>query len=173
MARESANAPRGAAPPPSDLAAPDEFLNDARYFLRELNFSDKLAFWGGVGVIVSCFFPWKETFEGGEILGLMSLGAAAFAAGVIYVSALVIRVKKFMPRLHALVPWLAQFGSACFVILWCLIFIKLAWDPTITRSPEGNRDMWMSSPSLGVFLALAFAALSVVGTLLGLREKPT
>lgn len=151
---------------------PEDLMAETKSLVSALGFSDKLAGAGGVATVLSCFLPWKETFDQGDSLGLMSLGAPVFLAALAVVGAIVARVKQLMPKANPMMLWLTQFGSACFCVLWCLVFIKTAWDPTRTRSPIGNAEMWASSPSIGVVLALLFSLAAVGGTLLGLREKP-
>jgi hypothetical protein len=153
-------------------ATPEQLAAEAKSLFKNLGFADKIAGGGAVGTILSSFFPWKETFDQGDHLGLMSLGAPVFLAAIAVASAVMIRVKNMMPKANPMTLWLTQFGSACFCVLWCLVFIKTAWDPTRTRSPVGNAEMWASSPSMGVVLALLFSLAAVAGTLLGLREKP-
>ena len=172
-------APSSLRPPPGPRAPgayqpldPEDWMTDVRHFIVGLSTSDKIAFWGALGTILACFFPWKETVDDGDALGLVSLGAFVFAACIILIIAMTIRVRNAMPRLNALVPWLLQFGTASFSIIWCLVFIKLSWDSTLARSPIGNYDMWTSKPSIGVFVALLLSIVALFGTLLGLREKP-
>lgn len=153
-------------------ATPEELMRETKSLFKSLSFSDKLSAGGGLGVVISCFFPWKETFDNGDSLGLMSLGAPVFFGGLAVLGAVVARVKNMMPKANPMMVWLTQFGSACFCVLWSLVFIKSAIDSTITTSPEGNMKMWASSPSMGVGLAIIFALVAVGGTLLGLREKP-
>lgn len=154
------------------MVDPEDLWGDVKGFVAELTMADKLAFIGAFTAMISCFFPWKDTIMEGDILGLMSLGAAVFAVTVVIIVAIFIRVRKVMPRLHALVPWLIQFGGSCFCIVWCLVYIKLALDTTMARSPIGNFERWVSSPSAGVYIALLMSVLMLAGTLLGLKEKP-
>jgi hypothetical protein len=161
------------AKPKSEYVDPDDFMTEVKGFLVELTLSDRIAFWSALGVVFSCFMPWKETAISGDELGLMTLGAPVFGVGIAMIVALVIRVKKAMPNLHAVIPWLVQFGAGCFCIVWSLVYVKLAWDSTIARSPVGNFEMWASKPSFGVFVAMIAASAALGGTLMGLREKPT
>lgn len=179
VAREDWHAreePRGLAPGrPSagGMVDPEDFWTEAKHFVFELSLADKLAFTGSFAALISCFFPWKDTITEGEILGLMSLGAAVFGVSLLIILAIVVRVRKVMPALHALIPWLIQFGGACFCIVWCLVYVKLSWDSTMARSPIGNFERWVSSPSPGVFIALLMSLMTLAGTLMGLKEKPT
>jgi hypothetical protein len=156
----------------NQMMDPEDFWGELKHFVLDLSMADKLAFLGSVAALISCFFPWKDTITEGEILGLMSLGAAVFGVSVLIIVAIVIRVRKVMPALHALIPWLIQFGGACFCIVWCLVYVKLSWDSTMARSPIGNFERWVSSPSPGVFIALLMSVMTLGGTLMGLKEKP-
>ncbi len=158
--------------PPSQVLDPEEAMADARNFMVSLTFSDKLAFWGAIATLFACFLPWKETVEDGESIGLLSLGALVFAANVGLLGAIVIRTRKVMPKLHALVPWLLQFGAASFSIVWCLVLIKLAVNTQKARALYGNEEVWMSKPGAGVILAVLTSIVALGGTLMGLREKP-
>ncbi len=154
------------------MVDPEDFWGEVKAFVADLTTADKLAFIGAFVSMVSCFFPWKETVAEGEILGLMSLGAAVFAVTLVIIIAIIIRVRKVMPALHALVPWLIQFGGACFCIVWCLVYIKLSIDFTMARSPIGNFETHVSSPAAGVVVALIMSIVMLAGTLMGLKEKP-
>ncbi|MHB8877629.1 MAG: hypothetical protein ACYC8T_28390, partial [Myxococcaceae bacterium] len=134
--------------------------------------SDKLAFTGAALNILFAFFPWKETVVDGEVLGLMSLGFPVFAVSIICIMAIVVRVRRIMPKLNPLVPWLLQLTAVCFCIVWCLIFVKLSWDSRLAKSPVGNFDMYISKPSFGVFISVITSLLALGGTLMGLKEKP-
>src|SRR5205823_12198278 len=105
-----------------------------------------------VATVIACFLPFKETVAEGDTLGLLSLGALVFIAHVTIITAITIRVRKAMPRLHALVPWLLQFGAASFSIVWCLVLIRLAVDTTKARALFGNEEVWASKPGVGVVL---------------------
>lgn len=162
----------GHAPPASQGFDPEAGMADARNFLVALSFSDRLAFWGAIATLFACFLPWKETVQEGESIGLLSLGALVFAANVVLLAAVTIRVRKVMPRLHALVPWLLQFGTSSFSIVWCLVLIKLAVNTTKARALYGNEEVWVSKPGAGVVLAVLTSIVALGGTLMGLREKP-
>jgi hypothetical protein len=169
-------APRPLADAPAPLQSnafdPEEGLGDARNFIVALSTSDKIAFFSACLTLVACFLPWKETAHDEETLGLLSLGALVFVAQVALIGALIIRVRKVMPRLNALVPWLLQFGTSSFSIVWCLVLIKLAVDTTKTRASFGNEEVWASKPGFGVLLAVLTSIAAFAGTLMGLREKP-
>ena len=154
------------------LAAPEDVFKDAKSFVIGLPGSDKIAFAGLMFNILFAFFPWKETVLEGDILGLMSLGFPAFLVSILGVTSIVIRVRKFMPKLNPLIPWLLQLSAVCFCLVWCLIFIKLSWDSRLAKSPVGNFDMYISKPSVGVFLSLLTSIVALGGTLMGLKDKP-
>ncbi|MCY1079681.1 hypothetical protein [Archangium lansingense] len=155
------------------IVAPEEVIEDFRDFVGVLGRSDKIAFGGAVTILVSAFLPWKETAAEGDILGLMSLGLLAVLAASGIIGAITVRVRRLMPHLNVLIPWLAQLGLSVFCILWCIIFMKISYDATEVPSPMGNATIMNSSPSFGVFLGLMGALTSLAGSLLGLKEKPT
>lgn len=155
-----------------NVVAPEDALNDARVFVRELRSSDKLAFVGAAGTVFLAFLPWKETAAEGEILGLMSLGFLNFIANLLAMGAIVVRVRNAMPRLNPVIPWLVQLGTICFGIVWSLIFMKLSYDGQQVPALIGNSMVAVSSPSFGVYLALLTQLVALAGTLLGLKEKP-
>ncbi len=103
----------------------------------------------------------------------MSLGLLAVLAAIGIIGAISVRVRRLMPNLNVLIPWLAQVGLSVFTILWCIIFMKVSYDATEVPSPMGNATIMNSSPSFGVFLGLMGALTSLAGSLLGLKEKPT
>ncbi|MBK7858333.1 MAG: hypothetical protein IPJ65_06860 [Archangiaceae bacterium] len=160
------------APPPSQVLDPEEAMADARNFMVALSLADRLAFWGACATLFACFLPWKDTAQEGESIGLLSLGALVFAANVVLIVAIIIRTRKVMPRLHALVPWLLQFGTSSFSIVWSLVLIKLAVNTQKARAMYGNEEVWMSKPGAGVILAVLTSIVALGGTLMGLREKP-
>ena len=171
-AKVEPRAPPKARDPADGLLDPEDFFTEVKHFFLELTVADKLAFIGATLTLLSCFLPWKDSITDGDVLGLMSLGAAVFAVAVLILFSIVIRVRKVMPALHALVPWLVQFGGACFCIVWCLVYMKLSLDTTMARSPIGNSERWISSPSAGVVIALVMSVMTLAGTLMGLKEKP-
>jgi hypothetical protein len=157
--------------PGSSVLDPEEAMADARNFVVALSTPDKIAFWGAVATLIACFLPWKETVQEGEFIGLLSLGALVFAAQVGLIAAIVIRVRRAMPSLNAMVPWLVQFGTSAFSIVWCLVLIKLAVNTLKARALYGNEEVWTSKPGVGVILALLSTIVAFLGTLMGLREK--
>lgn len=156
----------------SQIVAPEQLIEDFRDFFGLLGRSDRIAFGGSITILISAFLPWKETAAEGDILGLMSLGLLAVMSAIGIISAIAVRVRRLMPELNVLIPWLAQLGLSVFCALWCIIFMKLSYDATEVPSPMGNATIMNSSPSFGVFLGLLGALASLGGTLLGLREKP-
>ncbi|MDC0708854.1 hypothetical protein POL68_10290 [Stigmatella sp. ncwal1] len=153
------------------IVAPEEVISDARAFVDELTRSDKITFAGAAAIIISCFLPWKETAEDGEILGLLSIGAVALVGAVAIIAAIAVRVRRTMPSLHPLAPWVLQLGVSIFCIFFTLIAIRLASDSTVVASPIGNQMVENSSASLGVFLALLGAIGALTGSLMGLKER--
>ncbi|WP_375772751.1 hypothetical protein NR798_18290 [Archangium gephyra] len=154
------------------IVAPEQVIEDFRDFMGVLGRSDKFAFVGAATILVSAFLPWKETAAEGDILGLMSLGLVAVLAAVGIIGSIAVRVRRLMPNLNVLIPWLAQLGLSVFCILWCIVFMKISYDATEVPSPMGNATIMNSTPSFGVFLGLMGALTSLAGTLLGLKEKP-
>ncbi|HEX5747857.1 MAG TPA: hypothetical protein VFZ09_16555 [Archangium sp.] len=155
------------------IVAPEQVIEDFRDFVGVLGSSDKIAFGGAVTLLVSAFLPWKETAAEGDILGLMSLGLLAVLAAIGIIGAITVRVRRLMPNLNVLIPWVAQLGLSVFCILWCIVFMKLSYDATEVPSPMGNATIMNSTPSFGVVLGLLGALTSLAGSLMGLKEKPT
>jgi hypothetical protein len=155
------------------IVAPEQVIEDFRDFMGVLGRSDKFAFVGAATILVSAFLPWKETAAEGDILGLMSLGLLAVLAAIGIIGAIAVRVRRLMPHLNVLIPWLVQLGLSIFSVLWCIVFMKISYDATEVPSPMGNATIMNSSPSFGAFLGLMGALTSLAGTLLGLKEKPT
>ncbi len=155
------------------IVAPEQVIEDFRDFMGVLGRSDKFAFVGAATILVSAFLPWKETAAEGDILGLMSLGLLAVLAAIGIIGSIAVRVRRLMPNLNVLVPWLVQLGLSIFSVLWCIVFMKISYDATEVPSPMGNATIMNSSPSFGAFLGLMGALTSLAGTLLGLKEKPT
>jgi hypothetical protein len=153
------------------IVAPEEVISDARAFVHELTRSDKITFAGAAAIIISCFLPWKETAEDGEILGLLSIGVVALLGGAAIIAAIAVRVRRTLPGLHPLAPWVIQLGVSIFCIFFTLVAIRLASDSTVVASPIGNQMVENSSASLGVFLALLGALGALTGSLMGLKER--
>lgn len=174
--RDPAPAPRPAYSSPAvsrhGLEAQEEQLAEMKHFLTDLSRPDQLAFWGALVVVVLGFFPWKETVQEGEVMGLMTLGIIGVAAAALSLAALVIRVRGTFPRLGVVLPWLVQLGASCFGVIWCLIFIKLSYNGQKVHALVGNTEVQISTPSFGAWAALLSFVVSAAGTLLGLKEKP-
>jgi hypothetical protein len=147
-------------------------LADIKHFVLELGQSDKLTFIGACVTVLLSFIPWKSTATDGDILGLVSLGAFVLLAALATIAAVAVRVRKVMPQLNPIIPWLLQLGASGFAIIWCLVFIKISWIGQQVPADIGNEMVPLSSPSAGVFLALLSSIVSMAGTLMGLKEKP-
>lgn len=154
------------------IMAPEQVVADFRDFMGVLGLSDKIAFIGALVILLTAFFPWKETAKDGDILGLMSTGLIAILGALGILGTIGVRVRRFMPNLNVLIPWMVQLMLSFGCVLWCVIFMKISYDATEVPSPMGNSTIMNSSPSMGVFLALLGALACLAGTLLGLKEKP-
>ncbi len=75
------------------IADTGELMAEAREFMGLLSSADKLAFWGAVTVILSCFLPWKSTAAEEDVLGLMSLGFGAFLLAFAIITCIGVRVR--------------------------------------------------------------------------------
>ncbi|MBF5045534.1 hypothetical protein FGE12_24210 [Aggregicoccus sp. 17bor-14] len=167
--RASATA-AAALPGAPTITDPAELFAQARAFVLERTRSDRLAL-GGLGLLLfSCFMPWRETAEDGDILGLMSLGALAFAGALLALGALYARVRAAHPRLGAHGAWLLQLGTSAFCVFWCVVCLRLASDSTSLPSASGSYAIVRSTPSFGLFLALLGALGALGGALLALRD---
>ncbi len=155
---------------PRDKNLDEEFFGDAKSFMSGLSTPDKVAFFGGAGMVVSCFFPWAETLADGEVLGLLSQGALTFLLGIVVMTTITVRTRHTFPKLNPLFIWVAQLGAASFSVLWVLVCIKLSWDPTLARALVGNEEIWVSKPGMGAFFGLMMAVVGTLGTALGLKE---
>jgi hypothetical protein len=148
---------------------PDDVLNDARGFFAMLSSFDKLAFFGTAAMLLSTFFPWKETVGDGEVLGLLSAGIVVTLLSGLALASMVLRVKKAF-TVSPILPWILQLGCIGFAVVWCLVYVKMSWDSTLVRSPIGNFDMWASKPSFGVIFGFMAGVVGGLGTLVGLKE---
>ncbi len=155
--------------PDRALDANDALVETGRYF-RNLTLADKLALGGALTLLTSTFLPWAETASDGDVLGVRSSGIVATLLSGGTVAAILVRTRKMMPQLNALVPWVVQLGTVGVAGLWCLIHLKLAWNPTLVPAPVGNYQMWVSKPGLGLLLALLAGITAVVGTIFGLKD---
>jgi hypothetical protein len=166
----AAPAARASAAAPGAFADPAELLAEARVFVRERTRSDRVAL-GGLGLLLlSCFLPWKETAQEGEIIGLMSPGALCFASALLCLGALYARVRAALPHLPAHGAWLVQLAAAVFGVFWCVVYLRLASDSSTVPSALGSYAVVRSAPAFGLFLALLGALGALGGTLLALRD---
>ena len=148
----------------------DEFMADAQSFMGGLSASDKVAFFGAAAMTVACFFPWRESIEDGEVLGLLSQAVLVFLLGAGIMTAIAVRTRHMVPRLNPLFVWVAQLGAASFSVLWVLVCIKLSWDSTLARATVGNEEVWVSKPGFGAFFGLFATLTATLGTALGLKD---
>jgi hypothetical protein len=163
---------RAASPRPagSTVTDPAELLAQARTFVRERTRADRIAL-GGLGLLLfSCFMPWQETAMEGELLGLLGLGAPAFALALVAAAALYLRARPLLPQLPAHGAWLAQLAAALLGLFWCAVSLRLATDHTTLPSALGSLELVRSAPAFGLFLALPGALGALAGTLLALRD---
>jgi hypothetical protein len=149
---------------------PNDAMAETRRYLAELPLADKLALFGAGTLLFATFLPWKETVEEGDVLGVLSSGVLVTVLAALAVAGIFVRTKKISTTLNPLLPWIAQLGCTGFAGLWCLVYMKVAWDPTLAQSKIGNFEMWVSKPVFGLFLALLAAIVSIVGTIFGLKD---
>jgi hypothetical protein len=149
---------------------PELAMGATKQYLWDLAFADKLALAGSSILLISTFFPWKETVAEGDVLGVFSSGIIVTLLSSMAVAGIIIRTRKTMPTLNPLLPWVAQLGCVGISALWCLVYIKLSWDSTPAMSSVGNYEVWVSKPSFGLILGVMAAVLSIVGTIFGLKD---
>ncbi len=149
---------------------PNDAMAHTKKYLFELSFADKLALFGTSLMLIATFFPWRETVAEGDVLGVFSSGILVTLLSIMAITGIVVRTRKTSPTLNPLLPWIAQLGCVGFAGVWCLVYMKLAWDPTIAQSSIGNFEVWVSKPSFGLILALLAGIVSIVGTIFGLRD---
>ncbi len=166
-----APAPRAPEAPSYNSLDPEDAMADVKHFIYELSMADKLALFGAVGMVLACFFPWKETAVDGAVLGVASLGAVTALLAAIAITAIAVRVRKVFARLDSVYPWILQLLAVGGAGFWCLYFIRISWDSTIVRAPVGNYETWVSKPSIGVFVGILATGVSLLGTFFGLKEK--
>ncbi|HET9452411.1 MAG TPA: hypothetical protein VFO83_16090 [Aggregicoccus sp.] len=160
----------GASAAPATLIDPAELFARARAFARERTRSDRVAL-GGLGLLLlSCFLPWKQTAQEGDVIGLMSLGVPCFASALLCLGALYARVRAALPRLPAHGAWLLQLAAALFGVFWCAVYLRLASDSSTVPSALGSYAVVRSAPAFGLFLALLGGLAALGGTLLALRD---
>lgn len=148
----------------------DDFLGGLKQFIAVLNPGDKLAFFGALTVVLSCFFPWKETVTEGEVLGLVGPGVVTFLMAVLVITFMVVRVNK-ATKVNELLIWAGQLGALTLGALWTFATIINSIDRTLARSMEGNQEVWVSKPGFGAILAVFALGLTGFGTVLGLKGK--
>jgi hypothetical protein len=120
---------------------------------------------------MATFFPWRETVTQGDVIGVFSTGilVALMSGGAL--AGFIIRTRKLMPKLNPLLPWIAQLGLVGVAAVWCLFDTAvLSWDSTPAQSRIGNFTVWVSKPSIGLIVALLSSIVSLVGTILGLKD---
>jgi hypothetical protein len=148
---------------------PDDVLQDASGFMMALSAADKLAFFGAAAMLLSTFFPWKESVTEGEVLGVTSSGLVVTLLSLLSLSAVVLRVRRAFP-VNPVLPWVVQLGATALSLLWCFVYVRLSWDSTLVRAPIGNLEVWASKPTFGVIFCLMATGVSGLGTVLGLKE---
>jgi len=156
----------------SPVFSPEETMDDAKLFLGGLTTADKLTLIGGGLSLLCSFFPWKETAAEGEVIGLQSLGIVATGLMALAMAAVVGRGRRSF-HINPAAMWLVQLACSGGTIVWCLVFIKLSWDPTEAHSVDGNMLMATSKPAMGVYLGAAGGIIAAAGTLMGLKDSPT
>lgn len=148
-----------------------ELAAEARRLLRELAASDRIALGGAALLLASCLLPWQETAGQGALAGLLGLGLPGCMAALAVGGAVVVRVRRLLPRAEPRAPWLVQISASAFAVLWCSLCMRLAWDTYRVPSSLGEVTVRSSSPAFGIYVGLAGALVTVAGTLLNLKEK--
>jgi hypothetical protein len=161
-------------PPRSQIVDPEDLVQDARQFVRNLGQSDKIAVGGAATLLISGFLPWKETAADGEILGMMSLGVVAMLAAIGLITLIAFRKRREQadPYTNVLLYWMGQLVVSIFCIFWCIIYMKVSSDSRLVPTAMGDAVVQNSAPVLGVYLGLLGALGSLGGTLLGMKERP-
>ncbi len=155
--------------PPRPVDA-NEVVADANAFIGSLGMPDKLAFFGLVGMVVSCLFPWAELREEGDVMGVMTYGFVTFLFSCAALAAVVWRLKGDRRRYgNPMTPWLVQLAGVALGVLWALISIKLSWNSATAK--VGTLEIPLSRPAFGLFLAIFCGVVAGAGTMLGLRER--
>ena len=155
---------------PNKAIDPDAVMSETKRYLFALSMADKLALLGTSLLLISTFFPWKETVADGDVLGILSSGILVTILSSMAVAGILIRTRKTMPTLNPLYPWVAQLGCVGISALWCLVYIAMAWDSTKAMSAVGNYEVWVSKPAFGLIFAVLAAICSIVGTIFGLKD---
>ncbi|HVE82024.1 MAG TPA: hypothetical protein VND93_04230, partial [Myxococcales bacterium] len=83
---------------------------------------------------------------------------------------LVARARKSL-KIHPVLAWLVQLACSGVTVVWCLVFIKLSWDPTQAPSVDGNLLVPVSRPALGAYLGVVSGIIASAGTLMGLKDS--
>jgi hypothetical protein len=150
---------------------PEDWMTQTRHYLIGLPLADKIALLGTGLMLMATFFPWRETVTQGDVIGVFSTGilVALMSGGAL--AGFIIRTRKLMPKLNPLLPWIAQLGLVGVAAVWCLFDTAvLSWDSTPAQSRIGNFTVWVSKPSIGLIVALLSSIVSLVGTILGLKD---
>ena len=155
---------------PNKAMDPELAMGATKQYLWELPLADKLALAGTSALLISTFFPWKETVAEGDVLGIFSSGILVTLLASAAVAGIIIRTRKTMPNLNPLLPWVAQLGCVGVSALWCLVYMKLSWDSTLAQSSVGNYQVWVSKPAFGLIFAVLASIGSIVGTIFGLKD---
>ena len=155
---------------PNKTLDPNDAMVKTRQYLWELSFADKLALGGTSLLLIATFFPWKETVAEGDVLGVFSSGILVTLLSAMAIAGILIRTRKTMPTLNPLLPWVAQLGCVGVSGVWCLVYMKMAWDSTPAHSAVGNYEVWVSKPAFGLIFGLLAAIASIVGTIFGLKD---
>ncbi len=164
------NAPPDLSQQPAKAIDAEALMKDWYTFIFEMSAFDKVAFFGLVGMMLSTVFPWKETAREGELLGVTGMGFLVLLLALAGATAVVVRVRKSMPKMNPILPWAAQLGALALALLWCGVFTVSAIDTTLTRANIGNAQVWASKPSFGVILAFISGVVGGLGTFLGLKD---
>lgn len=150
---------------------PEAAMGETKNYLMALPFADKLALGGASGLLITTFLPWKETVADGIVLGVFSSGIVVTILASLAVAGIIVRTRKTMPTMNPLMPWVAQLGCVGISALWCLVYIVSSWDSTKAMSTVGNYEVWVSEPNwFCMILAIGAAIVSLVGTILGLKD---
>ena len=166
----NSRAPAAEVAPKEKTLDADDYLGQFKRFVARLNLADKLGFFGAVATFVSCFLPWRDSVAEGDTLGVGSAGFLVVLTAMATAGAVIMRTSK-SNKINGMLLWVVQLGASGFGILWCFVCIRLAWDSTLVHAAIGNAQVWASKPSFGVYFAILAGAVSVVGTVLGLKES--
>jgi len=161
------------APPwPSEKAQKGEFneadmlLNSLKTDFLALPGSDKLMIVGALGMVLSCFFPWKTLEYSGEVLGFLSWGVLIVPMAIGSVVGMLWRNRSY--EAFPLLPWLLQGLSGLMAVVFCLVLAKMFWvSKPASALPEALIES--STPSLGLVLGLIFAVINLTGTGFGFK----